>query len=207
MALTDLRVQDLIAAFRSSEPTPGGGSAAALVGAVGAALLAMVASLSRPRTSTADDVARLAEAGRRCTDLSKELTALIDDDSNAYQAVVEAYRLPKASEEDAAHRAARIQAALLAATTTPLEVIRRCAAAIAQAATVATLGNRNASSDVQSGLELLGAGLRAAMLNVDINLSSLKDAERCAGIRDEMSRLAATASDEAAAARRLMQET
>jgi formiminotetrahydrofolate cyclodeaminase len=205
MTLTERTVQDLIAAFRSPEPTPGGGSAAALIGAVGAALLAMVSSLSRPRASTPDDVERLAEASRRCTELSKELTALVDRDSDAYRAVVAAYRLPKATPDEAGLRAARIQEALLGATTTPLDVIRRCSAAITQAATVAALGNRNASSDVQSGLELLSAGLRAAMLNVEINLNSLKDAGPGAGIRDEASRLVAAATEDAAAARRLIE--
>ena len=206
MTLTELPVQDLIAAFRSPEPTPGGGSAAALTGAVGAALLAMVSSLSRPRASTPDDVERLADASRRCTEISKELTALVDRDSDAYGAVVAAYRLPKSTPDEADRRAARIQEALLGATTTPLDVIRRCSAAIAQAATVASLGNRNASSDVQSGLELLSAGLRAAMLNVEINLNSLKDAELGAGIRNEASRLLAAAIEDAAAARRLIEE-
>ena len=100
MTLTELPVQDLIAAFRSPEPTPGGGSAAALTGAVGAALLAMVSSLSRPRASTPDDVERLADASRRCTELSKELTALVDRDSDAYGAVVAAYRLPKSTPDE-----------------------------------------------------------------------------------------------------------
>ena len=206
MTLTELSVQDLIAAFRSPEPTPGGGSAAALTGAIGAALLAMVSSLSRPRASTPDDVERLADASRRCTELSKELTALVDRDSDAYRAVVAAYRLPKSTPDEADQRTARIQEALLGATTTPLDVIRRCSAAIAQAATVASLGNRNASSDVLSGLELLSAGLRAALLNVEINLNSLKDAGLGAGIRNEASRLLAGAIEDAAAARRLIEE-
>jgi methenyltetrahydrofolate cyclohydrolase len=83
MTLSELTVRDLITAFRSPEPTPGGGSAAALAGAVGAALLAMVASLGRPRASTAEDVSRLTAAGRRCSELSQELTTLIDRDSDA----------------------------------------------------------------------------------------------------------------------------
>src|SRR6185436_19235499 len=126
MTLSELTVQDLVAAFRSPAPTPGGGSAAALSGAVGSAMLAMVASLSRPRAATTDECDRLAEAGRHCAELSKELTALIDRDSNAYQAVVEAYRLPKGTEEESRRRSSRIQEALLEATTSPLEVIRRC---------------------------------------------------------------------------------
>jgi formiminotetrahydrofolate cyclodeaminase len=68
------------------------------------------------------------------------------------------------------------------------------------------LGNSNASSDVQSGLELLGAGLRSAMLNVEINLNSLKNAEQSAGIRSEAARLVANATEAAAAARQLMRD-
>jgi formiminotetrahydrofolate cyclodeaminase len=202
MTLSELAVRDLITAFRSPEPTPGGGSAAALAGAVGAALLAMVASLGRPRASTPEDLSRLSAAGRRCSELSQELTTLIDRDSDAYMGVVEAYRAPKATEQESRARSSRIQEALLEATASPLEVMRLCADAIEQAGVVAALGNRNASSDVQSGLELLTAGLRAATSNVEINLSGLKDAERCAAIRGEASRLAAEAGEEAAAARR-----
>jgi formiminotetrahydrofolate cyclodeaminase len=206
MALTDLTVQELIAAFRSADPTPGGGSAAALAGAVGAALLAMVASLNRPRASTPEEVGRLAEAGRRCTELSKELALLIDRDSEAYQAVLAAYRLPKGTAAESARRAERVQEALHSATASPLEVIRRCSAATSQAATVAALANRNASSDLRSGLELLGAAMRAAMVNVEINLDSLKDAALIAAIRSEASDLVGTADTEADAARRLLQQ-
>jgi formiminotetrahydrofolate cyclodeaminase len=206
MRLSDLTVQELLAAFRSPEPTPGGGAAAALVGAVGAALLAMVASLNRPQASTREDVDRLAGAGRRCTELAIELAALIDRDSDAYNAVVEAYRLPKVTTEESERRSSRIQEALLEATVAPLEIMRRCCAAIEQAHVVAALGNRNASSDVQSGLELLTGALRAARFNVDINLKSLKDAARSAGVRDEAARLAAKALQDAAAGQRLAQE-
>jgi formiminotetrahydrofolate cyclodeaminase len=206
MALTDLTVRDLIAAFAAPEPTPGGGSAAALAGSVGAALLAMVASLGKPRAATAEDVERLMEAGRRCTALSTELAALIDRDSDAYQAVVAAYRLPKGTREESARRGERIQEALRGATTSPLDVMRRCSAAIAQAATVAALGNRNASSDVQCGLELLGAALRAALLNVDINLVSLKDAALGDAIRGEASRLTSAAGADTTTALRELQK-
>jgi formiminotetrahydrofolate cyclodeaminase len=205
MALTDLTVQELIAAFRSPDPTPGGGSAAALAGAVGTALLAMVASLSRPRASTPEEVERLAEAGRRCTELSNELALLIDGDSEAYQEVLAAHRLPKGTAEQSARRAERIQEALHGATVSPLAVMRCCSAATSQAATVAALGNRNASSDLRSGLELLGAALRAAMLNVEINLDGLKDAASGTAIRTEASRLVATAGADADAVRQLLQ--
>ena len=201
MKLTDQPVRDLLAAFRSAEPTPGGGSASALAGGVGAALLAMVASLKRPRASTAEDLERLAAAGRRCTQLSEDLTALVDRDSEAYNAVVAAYRLPKGTEDEGRRRSERIQEATLGAAIAPLDVMRRCAAAIEQSAVVAGFGNRNASSDVQVALELLTAGLRGARLNVEINLGSLEDARRVGEMRDEIQRLTQEAETGAAAAR------
>jgi formiminotetrahydrofolate cyclodeaminase len=189
MKLTDLSVTDLLAAFRSPAPTPGGGSAAALCGAVGAALLAMVAGLSHPRTASEEEVRRLAAAGARCADLSARLAALVDRDSEAYAMVVAAFRLPKATEAEKAERQARIQEALRAATETPLDVMRACGAAIEQGAVVASFGNANASSDVQVGLELLGTGLRGAWLNVEINLGSVKDTGFATSAREEADRL------------------
>lgn len=190
MKLTDRTVTDLLAAFRSSEPTPGGGSAAALSGAIGASLLAMVAGLPRPATASDEDAARLSAAGARCTELAIHLTSLVDRDSDAYDLVVHAFRLPKGTDEEKAIRSARIQEAMQEATDAPLEVMRACSAAIEQGAIVASLGNRNASSDAQVGIELLGAGLRGARLNVEINLSSLKDPAFAARARAEAERLA-----------------
>lgn len=189
MKLTDKTVRELLDAFRSSEPTPGGGSASALAGAVGSALLAMVAGLRRPRAVATGDIERLAAAGRDAARLSDELATLIDRDAAAYDAVVAAYRLPKATDEDKRVRSSRIQEALVEATRVPLEVMRFCAAAAAQAATVGALGNANASSDVQVALELLGAGLRGARENVEINLASLEDARLVEEIRGEVARL------------------
>ena len=100
MKLTDGTVADLLAAFRSPDPTPGGGSASALAGAVGASLLAMVSALSKPKAVEDDDVLRLQVAGNRCRVLAEQLTALIDRDSEAYETVVAAYRLPKATDDE-----------------------------------------------------------------------------------------------------------
>jgi formiminotetrahydrofolate cyclodeaminase len=201
MTLTRRSVTDLLAAFRSSEPTPGGGSASALAGAVGASLLAMVAVLPKPRAATEEETRRLTAAGARCTGLAEELAALIDRDSAAYELVVGAFRLPKGSDEEKAARTDAIQRGLTAATEAPLDVMRACAAAMDQAAVVAAFGNRNASSDVQVGLELLGAGLRGARLNVEINLGSLKDAPYVARAREEAERLLAESELRMAAAR------
>jgi methenyltetrahydrofolate cyclohydrolase len=189
MRLADLRFTDLLAAFRSSDPTPGGGSASALSGAVGASLLAMVAALPKPRIHNADDEARLAAARARCAAISDRLAALMDRDSEAYDAVVAAFRLAKISDDEKRERSRRIQEALRSATETPLDVMRACLDAIRAAADVAALGNANASSDVQVGLELLMAGLRGARLNVEINLGSVKDQEYVDASRKEAEQL------------------
>ena len=206
MKLTDSTVAAFLEAVRSPEPTPGGGSAAALAGAFGAALLAMVAAIPKPRATTDQYVERLQAAGARCGELSARLTGLIDRDSDAYNAVVGAYRLPKGTADEKAARSARVQEALRGATDAPLDVMRACSDTIEQAAVVAAYGNRNASSDVQVGLELLGAGLRGAKANVEINLDNLKDQEYVAGIRAEIERLAAEAQVGVTAARRGLSE-
>ena len=189
MSLLHLPFTDLLRAFRSREPTPGGGSASALSGAVGASLLAMVAGLPKPRGHDEEGARRLTAAGTRAADLGDQLAALIDRDSEAYDRVVAAFRLPKGSEEESRARAARIQEALRFATEAPLEVMRACNEALQLAAIVAALGNRNASSDVQVAVELLRAGLRGAKLNVDVNLASITDNEFAGSVRAEAGRL------------------
>ena len=206
MKLTDRSVSDLLEAFRSSEPTPGGGSAAALAGAVGASLLAMVAGVPKPRAATEEDLGRLRAAGARCAELSTRLAAAIDRDSEAYRLVLAAYRLPKSTEEEKANRSARIQSAMRAAIEAPLDVMRACSDGIEQAAVVAAHGNRNASSDVQVGLELLGAGLRGGKVNVEINLPTVTDPDYAGRVRTTIDTLALEAEAGVRAARRKLSE-
>ena len=185
--LTSLSVTDLLAALRSPDPTPGGGSAAALAGAIGASLLAMVAALPKSRAASEEHVEHLKDAGERCAAASAELEALVDRDSDAYDLVVTAYKKLKATDEEKSARSTAIQAALREAIAAPLAVMRACAAAAGHGAVIAALGNPSASSDVQVGFELLGAGLRGAKQNVEINLGSVKDAEYVAWVRAEVS--------------------
>jgi formiminotetrahydrofolate cyclodeaminase len=200
--LIDRTVADLLAAFRSPDPTPGGGSASALAGAIGASLLAMVAGLRKSRAATAEDVERLQAAGARCAELAGDLAGLVDRDSEAYDLVVAAYRKPKASDEEKAARSAAIQQAMRAAIAAPLEVMRACAAGAEQGVVVATLGNASASSDVLVALELLGAGLRGAKLNAEINLGSVKDAGYVEKIRRDVEEFERALAHETAAAAR-----
>jgi len=184
--LTERRVDDLLQAFRSPDPTPGGGSAAALAGALGASLLAMVAGLPKSRAATEEDAERLQAAGRRCAAIAGDLTTLVDRDSEAYDLVVGAYKQPKRTDEEKSARSAAIQQAMRAAIAAPLDVMRACAAAAEQGVVVAALGNPSASSDVRVGFELLGAGLRGAKLNVEINLGSVKDAAYVETVRRDV---------------------
>jgi formiminotetrahydrofolate cyclodeaminase len=201
MSLASLPLVDVLAAFRSSEPVPGGGSASALAGALGSSLVAMVGGLAKPEAATEEDLERLHAAGHQCAHLADRLTVLIDRDSDAYEAVMAAYRLPKATDEEKAARSSRIQDALRGAIQAPLDVMHACGDAIEQTVVVAELGNRNAASDVRVGLELLMAALRGARANVEINLSSIKDAAYVAGIGELIARLESEAATEVDAAR------
>jgi len=202
MKFAEHSVNDLLAAFRAPEPTPGGGSAAALAGAMGASLLAMVAGLPKSKAATEEDAARLKAAGARCTDLAQTLAALIDRDSEAYGLVMAAYKRPKATDEEKAARSAAIQEAFRAAIAAPLDVMRACAAAAEQGVVIAAMGNPSAASDGQVGFELLGAALRGARMNVEINLDSVKDADYVARVRNEVTEFERALAHETAAARR-----
>jgi formiminotetrahydrofolate cyclodeaminase len=200
MLLTDRSVRDLLAAFSSSDPTPGGGSAAALAAAVGASLLMMVAGLPKTRTGSDEDRAALAAAGAVLADIRERLTEAIDADTAAYDRVVAAYKMPKASADEQAARKAAIQQALRGATDVPRGVVRRSVAALDQAIAVATHGHRAAASDVGVAVALLRAGARGARLNVEINIGTVSDATYAAEVAAETARLGDEASRAADAA-------
>jgi formiminotetrahydrofolate cyclodeaminase len=162
----------------------------------------MVGGLPKSRAATAEDTARLAAAGARCTDLADELKTLVDRDSAAYEQVMAAYRRPKGTDEEKSARSAAIQEAMRGATETPLAVMRACAAAAEQGVVVAAMGNPSASSDAAVGFELLAAALRGARRNVEINLGSIKDAGYVRRIQSEVEELERALSHEMAAAQR-----
>jgi formiminotetrahydrofolate cyclodeaminase len=144
-------------------------------GAAGASLIAMVAGLPKPRVQSPEQERQLEAARGRSVAASEHLAALMDRDSDAYEHVVAAFRLPKGSDQEKRVRSDRIQQALQSATEAPLAVMRACLDSLQAAAEVAAFGNANAWSDVQVGLELMMAGLRGAKLNVTVNLASIKD--------------------------------
>jgi formiminotetrahydrofolate cyclodeaminase len=198
--LLDKPVRELLAAFSSPDPTPGGGSASGVSSAIGASLLMMVAALPKTRSGADDEKAALALAARALTAVRQQLAEAIDADATAYEQVVAAYKLPKAPPEEQPARKAAIQRALKAATDVPLGVMRLSVAALDEAETVAANGHKGAASDVGVAVALLRAGLYGAGLNVDINLGRIQDEEYAGAVRAEVERYTRQAAAAAAAA-------
>jgi formiminotetrahydrofolate cyclodeaminase len=199
-----MALADVLDAFASNEPVPGGGSAAALAGAIGTSLLIMVAGLPRTRAGTPEEAADLAEAAARLRPLRETLTALIDEDSAAYSAVVEAMRLPKATEADKAARLAAIDTAMRQAIEVPMDTMRCCQQALRGALVVAQGGNANAMTDTAIGVDLLLAGVRGAGMNIDVNVRSVTDADYADRIREERRELEAEGQADARRAREIL---
>lgn len=196
-----LTVAGLLDALSSPDPTPGGGTASAIAGAMGAALLIMVTGLAKSKTNSDDEKAALGAARLALEPLRAELMRLANADSDAFDQVMAAYRRPKATDEEKAARSSAIQTALRQATVVPLETLRACAAAMPLAAQVAEAGNRSAASDVGVAVGLLEAAAAGAEANVRINLDGLKDESFNANVSSEASRLAAEMAAVAGAAR------
>jgi len=170
--LLELPAADLLDRFASSDPTPGGGSAAALSGGLGAALVAMVCAMPKTRTGAAEDRARLDAALAWVGEAGDRLRALVQEDARAYDAVIVAYRLPKGTDAENAARKGAIAAALVRATEVPLETAEACLVVLKAAQEAAAHGNRNAVSDARTGGALGFAGLFGAAENVRINAAS-----------------------------------
>ena len=171
----DQSVTAFLDALASPEPTPGGGTASAMGGAMGTALLMMVAGLPRTRANTDEERARLHETRTALAALRDRLVDLADVDADAYRQVMAAYRLPKTSDEEKAARRQAVQQALGAATESPLSALKAVAEAGRASRIVAVHGNRSAVSDVRVALELLEAAAAGAAANVETNLVSLDD--------------------------------
>jgi methenyltetrahydrofolate cyclohydrolase len=171
----ELTVGELTERLASRDPVPGGGSAAALVGALAAALVRMVVELSTGRPEfashqpTLDEVAGAADAARR------ELLDLADRDAAAFAGVIGARRLPRGTDAERAMRSERITAAVREATRIPLRTAEVAASVADLADRVASIGNRNAVSDAGVAAHLAAAATHGAALNVRINLPALAD--------------------------------
>lgn len=191
---------DLLDAYASNAPVPGGGSAAALAGALGVSLLVMAASLPKSRTGAPEEATDLAEAAARLRPLRDALVRLIDADSVAYREVMAAMKLPKTADDERATRTAALQSALKGATDVPLDVMRAGQQALAGAVIVARNAYRVAASDVATGIELLGSSVRSAALSIDGNLAAIKDDSYTARVSAEREQLASDGARDAAQA-------
>jgi glutamate formiminotransferase/formiminotetrahydrofolate cyclodeaminase len=162
-------------ALASSDPTPGGGSAAAYAGAMAAGLVAMVARVTTGKKKYAGVEKRMQQIALEADDLRQALSEGVSRDSRAFDAVMEAYRLPKGTEQEQAARESAIEEATVHAAQVPLEACRQSVRVLALAREAAADGNVNAISDAGSAGAMARACLTAAGMNVRINASSLKE--------------------------------
>lgn len=186
MPLSDLSIREFLDELASPSPAPGGGSAAALAGAIGAALVAMVCRLTIGRKNYLDVSPELESLLPQAESRRLELLSLMEADANAYSRVITAYKLPKDTPEDQTEREKAIQAALKDAADVPFQITRACAEVLALAQPVAAKGNKNAASDAGAAALLAEAGMRAAALNVEINLILIKDGDHERELRERL---------------------
>ncbi|MGE5531763.1 MAG: cyclodeaminase/cyclohydrolase family protein [Bacteroidota bacterium] len=192
--LTQLSVRDYAARLASADPTPGGGSAAALLGALAAALGEMVGNFTRDKEGWEEVEPALAELTTR----REALLDLTDRDAEAYAKVGAAYKLPKSNDDERSLRAAAIQDALKASAQVPLAAIRELSAAVKLLPVLLESGNRNLVSDVGVAADFAQSALRCAWLNVEINLSGVKDEEYKTAVRQSMEEMISEAENIAA---------
>ena len=183
-SIAELSVSGVLEALASARPTPGGGAAAALAGAAGAALLGMVARLTTGRKGYEALADRMGEVTALADTEGATLLALADRDTAAFDGVMSALRFPRASDQEQTTRTAAVQAALVLAAEVPLEVARRAADLMPVARELVEAGNANAVSDAYSAGHLLDAAVAAGLANVSINLSSMTDADRIASLQE-----------------------
>ena len=197
--ITDSSIEKFLDELASGHPTPGGGSAAAIMGAMGAALVSMVCNVTIGKKGY-----EAVEAGMRAVRdeserVRRRLTAMVAEDIAAFDSILAAYKLPKATDEEKTLRAAAIQAGLRRATETPLDCARVSAEVIALAKRASEHGYLNVISDGGVGVLAGFTALRSAALNVYINAPALKDRGFAAAATAELEQLVQSAAAESEA--------
>lgn len=182
MELMNLSCEAFLEDLAGSAPTPGGGGAAALVGAAGAALGNMVGSLTVGKKKYAAVEADILVLNRRAAALRKRLEGLVQADADAFTPLAAAYKLPKETPAQQAHKAAVLEAALERACAVPLEIMSACCEGITLAAEYAEKGSVMAVSDAGCAALFCKAALQAAGLNVSINTRLMADNARAAAL-------------------------
>jgi len=175
MKLVDKSIHEFNDLLASEAPAPGGGSTAALEGALGAALISMVASLTKGRKRYAEHEQLMADVLERAEELRKNMLDIIDRDTEAYNMVSAVFAMPKDTEEDRAVRHDAMQNALKACTVTPFEMIQCAYSGLVIIAEMFGKYNSNAASDLGVAVISLKAAAEGAWLNVLINLDGIRD--------------------------------
>lgn len=198
MTISETSVEEFLERLASSAATPGGGSAAALMGAMGAALTSMVCNVSIGKKGMEGLEAEMAAVRGESEVLRGRLTAMMTADIEAFDALMAAYKLPKISDAEKAARSMAIQQSMQRATEVPLQCARACAEIIALARRAGDHGYQGVVSDAGVGVLAAHAALRSAALNVYINAPALKDkafAERCVSEIDTLVASSGAATD------------
>jgi formiminotetrahydrofolate cyclodeaminase len=173
--ITETSIDDFLAHLASKDPTPGGGSAAAIMGAMGAALISMVCNVSFGKKGYEAAEPELREVCAQSEALRKRLTGMVAEDISAFGELMAAYKLPKETDEEKRRRSPAIQASLKRATEVPLACARDCAEVICLSRRAAEHGYLGVISDAGVAVSAAYAAARSAALNVYINVPSLKD--------------------------------
>ena len=187
--IQDKTLEKFLHELASAAPTPGGGSAAAVMGALGAALISMVCNVTLGKKGQEQVSGEMMAVRTSSERLRARLTAMVSDDISAFNGLMQAYRLPKATDEEKTQRAKAIQAGLKAATEAPLDCARVCAEVIGIARRAAEHGYAGVISDAGVGVLAAQSALRSASLNVAINVPNLEDRDFARAAGEEMERL------------------
>jgi methenyltetrahydrofolate cyclohydrolase len=190
--LTDKSLTKFLDELASNSPAPGGGSVAALAGALGSALTSMVANLTIGKKKYIEVETEMTALRAKSEELRKAFTLIIDQDTDAFNKVMEAFGLPKENDDQKALRSAAIQEATKEAALIPLRAMKLVVDALALAKVVAEKGNSNSASDAGVAALMLHAGAEGAALNVYINLSSINDQDFVGWHTDEVATLQRT---------------
>ena len=175
MKLAELKTSEFVDLLASDAPAPGGGSAAALEGALGAALTAMVCGLTVGKKKYAEFQELAESAQAKATDLKARFVDVMDRDTEAFNVVSAAFGMPKATDEEKAARSAAIQEGLKGCTKTPFEMMELAVETLELTASILGKSNDSAASDLGVSALSLRAAIQGAWLNVLINIGSLKD--------------------------------
>lgn len=187
--LVNMTVKDFANETAADSPAPGGGSVAAAVGAFGAALGTMVANLSANKRGWEDRTAEFSEWAQRGQHFKDRMLSLVDEDTRAFNLIMESFGLPKDTEEQKQHRKAAIQEASKYATEVPLRTLETAFDAIPLLAEMAAQGNPNSLSDAGVGISCLMTAMQGAWMNVLINAQGLDDKEWAKETTDKAEKL------------------